>query len=96
MPPSVRYGQQGPPGRHERGHQRPEQPLERGVAVGLTGHERAVNGGEREARELVRDRASRIVAERGRNLRPQEIERVLAYPADDSLYLSLTRPGMQS
>jgi hypothetical protein len=67
--------------------------LERGSAVGLTGHERAVDSGEREARELVRDRASRIVAERGRDLRPQEIERVFAYPADDSLYLSLTRGG---
>ena len=36
---------------------------------------------------------ARIVAERGRDLRPQEIERVLAYPADDSLYLSLARGG---
>ena len=64
--------------------------------VGLAAHERAIDGREREASEQIGDRASRIVAERGRNLRPQEIERVLAYPADDSLYLSLTRPGMQS
>jgi len=32
-----------------------------------------------------------IVAERGRDLCPQQIQRVLAYPADDSLNLSVTR-----
>jgi hypothetical protein len=46
-----------------------EQVLERGSAVGLTGHEGAVDGDEREARELVSDRAPRIVAERDRDLR---------------------------
>lgn len=67
--------------------------LKRGSAVGLTGHEGAVDGGEREARELVSDRALRIVAERDRDLRPQQLKRVLSYAAHDSLYLSLTRGG---
>ena len=39
--------------------------------VGLTGHERAVDGGEREPRELVSDRAARVIAERDRYLCPQ-------------------------
>jgi len=86
-------GQQGPAGRHERGRERLEQLLERAAAVGLTGHERPVDGGQREPRELLGDRALRIVAERGRDPFPQELERVLAYPADDSLYLPLTRGG---
>ncbi len=60
--------QQCPAGRHERGRERFEQLLERDAAVGLTGHERAVDSGEREARELVGDRAPRIVAERTRDL----------------------------
>jgi Aromatic-ring hydroxylase, C-terminal len=80
-------GQQGPPGRDERGRERPEQLLERDSAVGLTGHEGAVDGGQREPREPVSGRARRIVAERGRDLRPQQLERVLAYPADDGLDL---------
>ena len=92
-PASSASGQQGPAGRHERGRERLEQLLERGAAVGLTGHERPVDGGQREARELLGDRAPRIVAERGRDLGPQEIEGVLADPADDSLDLSLTRGG---
>src|SRR5271169_419664 len=78
-------GQQGPAGRHERGRERLEQLLERGAAVGLTGHERPVDGGEREARELLGDRALRIVAERGRDPFPQELKRVLAYTAHDGL-----------
>jgi hypothetical protein len=41
-----------------------EQLIERGSAAGPAGHERAVDGGEREARELVRDRDRWIVAER--------------------------------
>src|SRR5271165_594185 len=93
LPADSASGQQGPAGCHERGRERLEQQLERGSAVGLAGHERAVDGGEREARELAGDRARWIVAERGRDLRPQQIERVLAYPADDSLYLSLARGG---
>ena len=67
--------------------------LERGSAVGLTGHEGAVDGGEREARELVSDRVPRIVAERDRDLRLQQLERVLSYAAHDSLCLSLTHGG---
>jgi hypothetical protein len=63
-------GQQCPAGCYQRGHERLEQVLERGSAVGLTGHEGAVDGGEREARELVSDRALWIVAERDRDLRP--------------------------
>src|SRR5271165_4893938 len=86
-------GQQGAAGCHERGRERFEQLLERGLAVGLAGHEGAVDGGEREARELAGDRAARIVAERARDLGPQEIEGVLAYPADDSLYLSVSCGG---
>ena len=65
-------GQQGPAGRHERGRERLEQLLERGSAVGLAGHERAIDGREREARELVGDSAPRIVAERDSDLLPQE------------------------
>ena len=71
---SVRSGQQGPTGRGERGRERLEKLLERDPAVGLTGHERAIDGREREARELVGDRTPRIVAERGRDLRPQHHE----------------------
>jgi hypothetical protein len=37
--------------------ERPEKTLERHPAVGLSGHEGAVDGGEREARELVSDQA---------------------------------------
>jgi 2,4-dichlorophenol 6-monooxygenase len=44
--------------------------------VGLDGDEGAVDGGEREARELVGDGVPRVVAERGRYLGPQQIERV--------------------
>jgi hypothetical protein len=44
------FGQQGPAGRDERGRERSEQLIERGSAVGLAGHERAVDGGEGEAR----------------------------------------------
>ena len=60
---SVRLGQQGPPGRDERGRERLEQLLERGSAVGLRGHEGAVDGGQREAREPVSGRAVRVVAD---------------------------------
>ena len=60
--------------------------LERGSAIGLTGHEGAVDGGEREARELVSGRTPWIVAERDRDLRPQQLERVLSYAAHDGLY----------
>jgi hypothetical protein len=59
--------------------------FERGSAVGLTGHEGAVDGGGREARELVSDRALWIVAERDRDLRPQQLKRVLADAAHDGL-----------
>jgi hypothetical protein len=52
-------GQQGPAGRHERGRELLEQLLERGTAVGLAGDKRPVDGGEREPRELVSDRAPR-------------------------------------
>jgi hypothetical protein len=61
--------------------------FERGSAVGLTGHEGAVDGGGREARELVSDRALWIVAERDRDLRPQQLKRVLADAAHDGLDL---------
>jgi hypothetical protein len=47
-------GQQCPAGCYQRGHERLEQVIERGFAVGLTGHEGAVDGGEREAREFPR------------------------------------------
>src|SRR5208282_6725474 len=80
-------------GRHERGRERCEQPSGGRSMVGLNGDEGAVDGGEREARELVSDGAARVVAERGRDLCPQQIERVLADPAHDSLYLSLARGG---
>jgi hypothetical protein len=70
-----------------RGNERQEKPLERDSAIGLAGHECAVNGGQREPRELVGGRALRVVAERRRDLCPQELERVVAYPADDGLYL---------
>ena len=43
------------------------------------------------ARELAGDRAARIVAERGRDLHPQQVQRALAYPADHGLDLSATR-----
>jgi hypothetical protein len=82
-------GQQCPAGCYQRGHERLEQVLERGSAVGLTGHEGAVDGGEREARELVSDRALWIVAERDRDLRPQQLKRVLADAAHDGLDLPI-------
>jgi hypothetical protein len=84
-------GQQCPPGRDERGNERLEKPLERDTAVGLTGHEGAVDGGERETRELAGDRAQRIVAERRRDLCPQQLERMVAHPADNGLYLPVAR-----
>ena len=79
-------GQQCPAGCYQRGHERLEQVFERGSTVGLTGHEGAVDGGKREARELVSGRTLRIVAERDRDLRPQQLERVLSYAAHDGLY----------
>jgi len=84
-------GQQGPPGRDERRNEWLEKPLEGDSAVGLTGHESAVDGGERKARELVSGRGARIVPERDRDLRPQQIECVLADAADDGLYLPVAR-----
>ena len=45
----------------------------------------------RAKRGLAGDRACRIVAERGRDLRPQQIERVFAYPVHRSLDLSVAR-----
>jgi hypothetical protein len=70
----------GAAGRDERGNERPEKTLERHPAVGLSGHEGAVDGGEREARELVSDRppharrfpASRITAACRPRLRADE------------------------
>jgi hypothetical protein len=60
-------GKQRPPGRDERRNQRLEKPIEGDFAVGLTGQESAVDGCEREARELVSGRAARIVPERDRD-----------------------------
>ena len=62
-PPGVirrvgRPGQQRPPGRDERGHERLQQPLEGDSAVGLHGHHRAVDGGVR-TREMVGRNRSR-------------------------------------
>jgi hypothetical protein len=51
-------GQLCPSGCYQRGHERLEQVLERGSAVGLAGHEGAVDGGEREARERPPARSS--------------------------------------
>jgi hypothetical protein len=48
-----RLGQQSPPRRDERGHERLQQPPKGDAAVGLHGDDRAVDGGKRETRELV-------------------------------------------
>jgi len=52
------------------GNERPGKTLERHPAVGLSGRQGAVDSGQREARELVSDRAPRVVAERGRSRAP--------------------------
>ena len=50
----------------------------------LGGDERAVDGGQREARELVGDGVPRVVAERDRYLGPQRSSAMLADPPDQS------------
>ena len=70
-PPGVirrvgRPGQQRPPGRDERGHERLQQPLEGDSAIGLHGHHRAVDGGECETREMVGRNRSRHLWSRPR------------------------------
>jgi hypothetical protein len=80
------FSEQRSPGGDERGNERHEKSLGRNSAIGLAGHECAVDGGQREPRQLVGSRAPRIVAERGCDLSPQQLERVVAYPADDGLF----------
>ena len=63
--------------------------------VGLDGDEGTVDGGEREARELVGDGGPRVVAERGRYLGSQQVERVLADPPDHGLYLPVAGRGLR-
>ena len=86
-----RPGQQFSPGRGERGHQRLEQSLQCDVWVALAGEERAVEGGEREAGELVGDGAVWVVAERDRDLGPQQLKRMRSHAPDDGLDLAAAR-----
>jgi hypothetical protein len=57
---SAHRSQQRPAGGRERLEQLPEG----GAPVGLAGEERAVDGGQREARQLVSGRAVRVVTRR--------------------------------
>jgi hypothetical protein len=56
-PVAALCGQQCPAGCCQRGHERLEQVLECGSAVGLAGHESTVDGGERESRQITSDGA---------------------------------------
>jgi hypothetical protein len=93
LPRVPRLGQQSPPGRDERGHERLQQPPKGDAAVGLHGDDRAVDGGKRETRELVGRGAVWVVAERERDLCPQPPQCLPAHPADDLLDLPVTRGG---
>jgi hypothetical protein len=63
-----------------------ENPPEGDALVGLAGEERAVERGEREARELVGGWAVRVISEGDCDLVPQALECLSADAADDSLY----------
>ena len=63
--------------------------------IGLDGDEGTVDSGKREPRELVSNGAARVIAERGRYLGLQQIERVLADPPDHVLYLPAVGRGLR-
>jgi len=94
-------GQQGLAGRHERGRERQEQLLERGAAVGLTGYERPVDGGQREARELAGDWAlwiawrHPVAAGDPRAVLAAALSQILGRPVDRVASLARPRPLSQ-
>jgi hypothetical protein len=70
---SAHRSQQRPAGDRQGGRERLEQLPEGGAPVGLAGEERAVDGGQREARQLVSGRAVRVVTEGQPDLGPEQL-----------------------